>query len=361
LRCRPPPHPPTKCGVPRALPLAGSRGGAPRLALLLLALAAPAVAQARVLEVGPGRQYDRPSAAAAVAEDGDTVSIAPGEYFDCAIWRADHLTIVGEPGEPGAALTDAVCVGKGAFVIDGNGVTVRNLTFARIRVPDDNGAGIRGEGRDLTVQDSRFVNDQIGILGASPGGGFLRVVGCAFTEQGSSLLGKINYAVRATGYDLVHIERSEFSAARGGGHVSSDAGRTELIGNRLLDEGKHMEGPLVVVQAGSLLLDGNMFELAAGAPERPGVVLALGEAPALAVRGNTLRGDGVGETPLLRNWTGQDATVGTNTVPAGVEVATDSGITWHRVRATAAEVRDTVFALYHRARHIAAELVHRFG
>jgi hypothetical protein len=343
--------------------LLGSRGKAPGL-VLLLAFAVPAAA--RTLQVGPGRPYERPSAAAVAAEDGDTVLIAPGEYFDCATWRADHLTIAAAPPEAGAAdaevtITDAACGGKAAFVITGNGVTVRNIGFARIRVPSDNGAGIRGEGRDLTVEDSRFVNNQMGILSTSPGGGFLRIVGCGFFENGSSLGGHLNDAVRASGFDLLHIERSRFARARGGGHVSAAVGRTELVDNAFADEGGHMQGPLVTVDGGALLLQDNLFDLAAGAAERPGAVLATGEATAIAVRGNTLRDASNSGVALLRNWTGQDATVADNTVPVGAEAVSDASITYHRLRATAAKIRDTLRALLGAARHLAAELVHRLG
>ncbi|HEX6115169.1 MAG TPA: hypothetical protein VFZ10_22940, partial [Geminicoccaceae bacterium] len=43
---------------------------------------------AKVLLVGPDRSLRLPSDAAAVAEDGDVVRFDPGEYVDCAIWRA---------------------------------------------------------------------------------------------------------------------------------------------------------------------------------------------------------------------------------------------------------------------------------
>jgi hypothetical protein len=325
----------------------------------LLLLSSPAAAA--TLEVGPGRPFAQPSAAAAVAQPGDTVSIAAGEYFDCAIWRADNLTIAAAPGEGVVTITDKACAGKAAFVIEGNGVTVRNLGFARIRVPDDNGAGIRADGRDLTVQDSRFVNSQFGILAASPGGGFLRIVGCSFSEQGSSLLGRVNYAVRATGYALLRIEHSSFAKARGGGHVSAAVGRTELVDDRLADEGGHMQGPLVTVDGGALLLEGNTVDLAAGAAARPGAVLAIGEATVIAVHGNTLRDAGSGGVPLLRNWAGIDVAAHDNTVPAGTEAVTDSGVTYHRLRAAAADMRDGLLALLHAVRHVAAALVHRFG
>ena len=140
-------------------------------------------ASAAVLQVGPGRADDLPSAAAAAAEDGDTVEIAPGSYFDCAIWRASGLTIIG--AGPGVEITDKACGGKAAFVIQGDGVTVRNLGFARIRVADGNGAGIRAEGRDLSVIASRFDNNQVGIL-ASGTAGTLRISGSTFTANGVS-------------------------------------------------------------------------------------------------------------------------------------------------------------------------------
>jgi hypothetical protein len=324
--------------------------------------AAPGVAHARVLEVGPGRPYDRPSAAAAAARAGDTVVIAPGTYYDCARWTADGLTIVGERADPagsaaeaGVTLTDVACEGKAAFVISGDGVTVRDIGFARIRVPDDNGAGIRSTGRDLTVEDSRFVNTQVGILGESPGGGFLRVIGCDFREIGDSLTGRVNNAIHASGFDLARVERSSFTAARGGADMLLRAGRSELVGDRLADEGGHMRGPMVIVEGGALLLRDNVVELAAGAAARPGVVLATGEASVIAVRDNVMRDAGGGGTPLLRNWTGQPVTEAGNQVPAGGAAVSDAGLTYHRLRAAAAEARDRLHALLRAARHMAGE------
>jgi pectate lyase len=129
--------------------------------LLLLALPA----SARTLEVGPGKQFAQPSQAAAVAQDGDRVVIAPGQYFDCAVWRQNNLTVEGMSTQ-NAVITDKTCQGKALFVIPGSNVTVRNLTLTRARVPDGNGAGIRVEGRNLLVEQVRFVDNQNGILAA---------------------------------------------------------------------------------------------------------------------------------------------------------------------------------------------------
>ena len=54
---------------------------------------------AAVLEVGPGKHFDKPSAAIAAAKDGDTVRVAPGEYEDCATIRQNRFTLEGVGGE----------------------------------------------------------------------------------------------------------------------------------------------------------------------------------------------------------------------------------------------------------------------
>ncbi len=112
---------------------------------------------ASVIDVGPTQRLRLPSQAAAIARTGDTIRIAPGEYTDCAIWRASGLTIEGTG--PGATIAGKSCAGKGIFIIDGNDVTVRNLTFAYAAVADRNGAGIRAEGHNLTVENSHFIDN----------------------------------------------------------------------------------------------------------------------------------------------------------------------------------------------------------
>jgi hypothetical protein len=77
------------------------------------------------LKVGPNQTYKAPSAAAAVAKNGDHIEIEPGEYFDCAVWNADNLVIEGT--DSGVVITDKTCNGMGLFVIWGNNITVRNL------------------------------------------------------------------------------------------------------------------------------------------------------------------------------------------------------------------------------------------
>ena len=104
---------------------------------------------------------------AAVAKNGDRIVIVPGQYFDCAVWNPDNLVI--ESTGPGVVITDKACMGKGFLVIEGKNTTVRNLTLTRSRVPDMNGAGIRLDNGNLTVDNVKFIGNQNGIFGGVPG------------------------------------------------------------------------------------------------------------------------------------------------------------------------------------------------
>jgi len=308
--------------------------------------------EARELAVGPGKPYAVPSEAAAVARDGDTVTIAPGTYYDCALWHASGLTIVGTG--PDVGITDSACAGKAAFVIEGDNVVVRGLSFGRIRVMDGNGAGIRAEGRDLTVRDTRFVNNEIGILAGGQGGTLL-IADCVFSANGVSAEGQPTHAVLAGALDLLRIERSSFQEARGGDHIVSAALRTELVDDRLSDEGGHMSGPLVAVTGGSVLVGHTMVYLDPAAADRPGAILVTGDAGAIAVDGNTLV-EPEGNVPLLRNWTWVTATETANIVPSNASAVSDSGALYHRLRGGITSLRNQIQDAKGLARHQAARL-----
>ena len=310
-------------------------------------------AAAEVLDVGPGRTYAAPSDAAAVVRDGDSVSIAPGTYYDCALWRASGLTIAGTG--PGVMITDRACAGKAAFVIQGDRVTIGALSFARVRVMDGNGAGIRAEGRDLVVTDSRFINNQVGILAGGQGGSLV-VSGCEFDGNGVSWDGQATHAVLAGSLDLLRIEGSSFRGARGGDHIASRARRTELVDNRLADEGGRMSGPLISVAGGALVFEHNTVDLAPGAAERAGAVLFTGKASAVAVHRNTLL-EPDGTVPLVRNWTGVSAAEDANRVPRDVPAVSERGAFYHGLRSRFATLRSHVHDFLGLVRHLAGQLM----
>ncbi len=122
-------------------------------------------ASGRVLRVGPGRELARPSQAAAVARDGDTVEIDAGLYeADVATWRADHLTLRGVGGQARLRAAGQAAEDKAIWVIRGRNNVVEDVEFSGARVRDRNGAGIRQEGADLTIRRCRFHDNENGLL-----------------------------------------------------------------------------------------------------------------------------------------------------------------------------------------------------
>ena len=148
----------------------------------VLAVCQPAVA--RTLLVGPTRALTVPSAAAAVAADGDTIQIDPGSYTDCAVWRQSHLTIAASGA--GVILRERVCQNKGIFVTVGDDITIRGIGFEGARAPAHNGAGIRAEGANLTLVATRFLDNENGILAASNPVSTIRILDSEFRANGVS-------------------------------------------------------------------------------------------------------------------------------------------------------------------------------
>lgn len=202
--------------------------------LLLLALLVVALpVQARTLLVGATREFKQPSEAIRAAGNGDRIVIDAGEYFDCAVVAASNLVIEGATPDASAMMTDKTCQGKAILVTTGANITLRNLTLARARVPDMNGAGIRAEGRDLTVERVRFVNNQNGILAAPNPDSTILIRESEFLRNG--YCSPCAHGIYVNALKLLRVERSRFAETRQAHHLKSRAARTEVIGCEMRD------------------------------------------------------------------------------------------------------------------------------
>ena len=273
--------------------------------------------QAKVLEVGPGKPFALPSQAAAMATDGDHIKIAAGTYTDCAIWRANHLLIEGIG--PGVVISDKTCMGKGVFVIIGNDVTVRELTLARARVPDENGAGIREEGRNLTVEHVKFLENENGILADSSPNSTVIIRDSDFERNGrcAEFCAHGVYIGHAA---LLRVEHSRFFETRQGHHVKSRAARTEVLDNQIADGAIGTSSYLIdAPNGGSLVVRGNKLEKGPNS-ENPKVAIAIGEESVrqptdeIIVERNVLKNDGNYETALIWNVTKTPVMLSANTL-----------------------------------------------
>ena len=202
-------------------------------AALLLCLGGAATVAARTLEVGPDKPFQLPSAAAAQAQDGDLIQIAPGRYVDCAVWKANNLVITGTGRAQDTVIADQSCGGKGLFLTDGTGITIRNVTLTGARVPSRNGAGIRMQADNLTVEGVRFIDNENGILVNTDVHGWLIVRDSEFVLNG--VCSPCGHGIYAGPIDLVRVERSRFFQTREAHHIKSRAMRTEVIDSDLQD------------------------------------------------------------------------------------------------------------------------------
>ncbi|MDP6542594.1 MAG: right-handed parallel beta-helix repeat-containing protein [Phycisphaerae bacterium] len=223
----------------------------------------------KTLKVGPGQKYSRLSKALRDARDGYVIEIdSSGKYAgDVCLIRPNGLTIRGV-GKQRAKFPAAGkhYGGKAIWVIRGNNVTVENIEFSGARVRDKNGAGIRAEGKGLTLRNCKFHDCEDGILG---GGGTMLIEYCEFSACGldgrshnlyigsiDKLIFRHNYSHHAKVGHLLksrakenHILYNYFTDGRTGSssYVINlpNGGRSFIVGNILVQGARTQNSTLV--------------------------------------------------------------------------------------------------------------------
>ena len=286
--------------------------------LAVLAVFAATSVQARTIEAGAGKQYPTPSAAIAAAEAGDTVAIAPGQYFDCAVIAKNNLTVEGVGPANQVVMTDKACEGKALLVIRGENVTIRNLTLTRVRVPDENGAGIRGESKSITIDGVRFINNQNGILSGTEGGSM--TIRNSYFEKNGFCGGACSHGIYAGHLDLLHVENSRFFDTQHAHHIKSRALRTEVIGCDIQDgpdgtASYEVEAP----NGGSVIVRNSNIVKGPNAENHTAAIMIGSEGvtqmtPEIIVENNTFRNDGTYPTIFVDNLTATEAQLSGNKI-----------------------------------------------
>jgi len=296
------------------------------LAGAILAATAAHPSAARTLEVGPGHAYESLAKAAADARDGDRVTIAPGTYHECAVWRASHLTIEGTGTNPGVVITGQACMGKGLFVTVGNDITVKNITFKGARVSDLNGAGIRGEGTNLTVEGARFIDNQNGILAAGVPSSEVLIRDSYFRGNGTCE-GACAHAIYIGQAGLLRVEHTTFVDTLQGHHIKSRALRTEIIDCNIADGDEGTASFLIdVPNAGAVVIRDNRLQkgpnaenhVAAISIGEEGAVGAVGPRQKIVIANNQFRNTGDYLTSFVRNASTENAVLRGNRLAGSV-------------------------------------------
>jgi hypothetical protein len=222
--------------------------------------------EAATLQVGPNRAHISPGALPDTAlSDGDTVEIDAGTYSGSAavkIWRRNDLTI---RGMGGMALLDSQgkhdSEGKGIWVIKGNNTTIENIEFVGARVPDNNGAGIRQEGINLTLRHCSFHDNQNGLITGNQGATRSSKIHVEYSKFFRNGIGDgFTHNVYIGEVLEFTLQYSWSYESNGGQLVKSRAAKTTLLHNRLVDRlGGNANYEVDISNGGEFLAVGNVI------------------------------------------------------------------------------------------------------
>lgn len=143
--------------------------------LLLLSFIIISHCKATVWNVGATRTYTKPSQLRLLVNNGDTIYIDGGVYAnDATKWINKNLKFTGLGTGANRTIlrySGDIPNGKGIFVFELPGASdnpyLENIVFDGAQVSDGdgaNGAAIRFQANDLTVNNCKFINCQNGIL-----------------------------------------------------------------------------------------------------------------------------------------------------------------------------------------------------
>jgi len=138
-----------------------------------------------ILTVGSGQQFTTLKAAVAAAHTGDTIDVQAGTYTNDFPGYVNGLTIEGVGGQVNLVATQSPPNGKAILAVSGNTV-LKNLDLSGAGVTDGNGAGVRYEGGNLTVQNCSFHDNQDGLLGATDLNGTITIDHSEFYRNGTT-------------------------------------------------------------------------------------------------------------------------------------------------------------------------------
>ncbi|HEY0206352.1 MAG TPA: right-handed parallel beta-helix repeat-containing protein, partial [Acetobacteraceae bacterium] len=219
---------------------------------------------ANILQVGVGQVFTTIASALAAAHDGDIVLVQAGTYVNDFATVSAKVSLIGVGGMVNMVATVPPPNGKAILTVDAD-ATIQNFTFSGAKVPDANGAGIRYEGGNLTLQNCGFHDNENGLLSSPVAGGKLLIQNCDFTHNGAGNGSTHNIYVGAI--QQLTIRDSRFSDAVVGHEIKSRAYNTLITGN-VISEGSSGNGSYSIdlpnggkgVVTGNLIVKGPQTE-----------------------------------------------------------------------------------------------------
>ncbi|MCG7349073.1 right-handed parallel beta-helix repeat-containing protein [Sphingomonas sp. ACRSK] len=292
------------------------------LPLLVGAASGPLAAQSS----GPftvaetGRSYARlQDAMGAIGAGTGTIRIAPGTYRQCAVQEQGRIAYVA--AELGRSVFERVtCEDKAALVLRGAGARVDGLVFTHLQVADGNGAGIRIEKGDLAVANTRFIDNQSGILSASDPTATITVDRSTFAGLGKDPTGNGAHGIYVGGYGALTVTRSRFERGTGGHYLKSRAPRVTIVDNSFDDSAGQGTNYMIDLSNGATgRIAGNSFEVGPNKDNYSTMITVAPEGAENPSTGLVIENNRAWLTPAFRwkttfvgNWSGDRVTLRNN-------------------------------------------------
>lgn len=263
-----------------------------------------------------GQQFTTLTAAVTAAQPGDTIRVQAGTYTNDFPSTISNLTIEGVGGQVNLVATEQPPNGKAILDVAGD-VTLRNLTFSGVTVPDANGAGVRYESGNLTVEDCVFHDNQNGLFANPDPNGTISIQGSEFYRNGTSAGNTHNiYVLDIARFTLA---RSYVHDANVGHEVKSRAESNVIINNRIFDNDGTSSYSIDLPNGGDAVISSNTIEQ--GPNGQNPIIIAYGEeggsatttgalhaGTTVSFTGNTIVNDLTARAPHLF-WNASGATI----------------------------------------------------
>ena len=295
------------------------------LACLFLGTQALAAGDAPFVIAETGRGYWRlDDAVNAVGDRDATIRIAPGVYRDCAVQERGRIAFVA--AEPGKVVFDGgTCEDKAALVLRGRGASVDGIIFRNMRVPDENGSGIRLEHGPLVVTNAMFRDSEQGILTGNDPSATIRIDRSTFSGLGHCG-NDCAHSIYIGHYGTLIVTRSRFERGNGGHYLKSRSARVEISDNSFDDVKGRSTNYMIDLPAGSVgTITRNVFVQGPDKENHSAMITVAAEARENPSRGLSISGNtaslapGVSwSTAFVADWSHEPLAIGANTLGKGI-------------------------------------------
>ncbi len=201
--------------------------------------------------------------ALASARSGAVIEVPAGDYDlkDVKITRS--VTLRGAAG--GAVVFRSAETTEKGILVPAAGVdlTVENITFAGAKSWDRNGAGVRHEGRNLTIVNCKFIGNEDGILSTGDPRGVVTIRNSKFVDSGFG--DGQSHAIYVFEAARLEVADSEFVGTRIGHHIKSLADATIVRNNRIDDAYGRSSYAVDVSKGGEVTIENNTIVQSADA------------------------------------------------------------------------------------------------